>query len=913
MEKNKRQPQPRSSSIESRLMILIVLLVVVPLIITISVSIFLGMNSSRDQVIRQLQSVATLKDNELQSWVEDLHTNLTGLLFEPANIPLWEQVVGPQSQPQTPAYQQATRQIQQQFDIVLGNTHLFEEVFLMDAKGIVVVTTDSSQQGLNKSSRAFFSKGSSSFYINPPYNDPDVGKLIMVAALPVVTPDNQMVGVLAGRINMKKLSDLMLIREGLGQTGQTYLVQQSHALLTESRFPGWDFGKFVFSQGINLAVEKKSQGYGSYLDYRGVPVLGVFRWLPDLQMVLLAEQDQAEALRTTYTTLVTNSIAAALALAVAILAAVIATRRITKPIGELSSTAKRIAGGNLEISATVKQHDEIGALAVSFNSMTSQLRSLIGDLEQRVADRTREVERRSVQLQVAADIARDATSVRDLQELLNNAVNQIRDRFGFYHAGIFLVDEHREFAVLRAATGEAGQTMLEQEHKLKIGQEGIVGYVTGTGQPRIALDVGVDAIYFKNPILPETRSEMALPLKTGNRIIGALDVQSQVEAAFDKEDVRVLQTMADQLAVAIENARLFQEMEETLQQLEVSQSQFTRAAWQKFIQSKGRAVGYRLRGLGIEPIQEQSYEAGQVLREGKSLIRKEAPQGSSLLVPIKMRGEVLGAMHIRFDRDILPEETVKTYEEIATRLSLALENARLLEETQLRSEQLNLLQEITATAASQINAQDLLEEVTQRLLTGFDLQHCGAFLFDPNLNSCKRVADVSRKPGLPGADMRGMRFELNQIKALQKVIHTQKTIVFYDAQNNPDTSLFQDMMKKRGSHTLILIPLQLRGEIIGAIAMETDDRRRLISDEDQQLLDQIGLQVSVGMDVARLFEQTEQKVERERLISEITTKVRASTNVDIILQTSVKELTQALGIPYGAIQLKGGNGGGSDE
>lgn len=396
----------------------------------------------------------------------------------------------------------------------------------MDTHGKVVVTTDASQEGLIKSSRTFFEKGIKGFYINPPYNDPDLGKLTMIAALPVVSPTNQVstnnraIGVLAGRINMQKLSDLMLVREGLGQTGQTYLVQQSHALLTESRFPGWDFGKFVFSQGINIAVEQRAQGYGSYLDYRGVPVLGVFRWLPNLQMVLLAEQDQSEALQATYTTLVTNSIAAAIALAVAIAAAVITTRRITKPIGQLAQTAEQIAAGNLEMTAKVKQRDEIGALAASFNSMTAQLRSLIGNLEQRVAVRTQELERRSIQLQVAADIARDTTSVRDLQELLNGAVNQIRDRFGYYHAGIFLVDEHHEYAVLRAATGEAGRLMLEQEHKLKVGEVGIVGYVSGTGQPRIALDVGVDAVYFKNPILPETRSEMALPLKWATALSG---------------------------------------------------------------------------------------------------------------------------------------------------------------------------------------------------------------------------------------------------------------------------------------------------------------------------------------------------------------------------------------------------------
>jgi signal transduction histidine kinase/DNA-binding response OmpR family regulator len=189
------------------------------------------------------------------------------------------------------------------------------------------------------------------------------------------------------------------------------------------------------------------------------------------------------------------------------------------------------------------------------------------NLEQLAQERTANLERRAVQLQVAAEIARDATTARDLDDLLNQAVNLVRDRFGFYHAGIFLVDEQGKYAILKAATGEAGRAMLERGHKLKVGEVGIVGYVTGTGQPRIALDVGVDAVHFRNPFLPETRSELALPFKVEDRVIGALDVQSRRAAAFDEDDVRVLQTMADQLAVAIEKARLLHETQQKAQEL----------------------------------------------------------------------------------------------------------------------------------------------------------------------------------------------------------------------------------------------------------------------------------------------------------------------------------------------------------
>jgi PAS domain S-box-containing protein len=204
------------------------------------------------------------------------------------------------------------------------------------------------------------------------------------------------------------------------------------------------------------------------------------------------------------------------------------------------------------------------AIVIQQARLHRQVQHHAQELEQRVTERTRDLERRTAHLQVAAEVARDATTAHDLNDLLNNAVDLIRERFGFYHAGIFLLDGSGEYAVLRAATGEAGRQMLEDEHKLKVGETGIVGYATGSGQPRISLDVGIDAVHFVNPFLPETRSEMALPLKVGGRIIGALDVQSIHEAAFSKDDVDTLQIMADQLAVAIERTRLFERAQATL-------------------------------------------------------------------------------------------------------------------------------------------------------------------------------------------------------------------------------------------------------------------------------------------------------------------------------------------------------------
>ena len=336
--------------------------------------------------------------------------------------------------------------------------------------------------------------------------------------------------------------------------------------------------------------------------------------------------------------------------------------------------------------------------------------------------RTRKLEQRAVQLRSAAEITRDATAARGLDDLLDRAVNMIRRHFGFYHVGIFLLDEADEYAVLRMATGEAGRQLLEQRHRLRVGKSGIVGYVASTGEPRIALDVGADAVHFRNPLLPETRSEMSLPLRIGRRVNGVLDVQSQEEAAFDNEDVSILQTIADQLAVAIENARLLQEMQQTMHELEVASRRYTRETWQT---GEEHALGYRYRRMDIEPVAERPPEAQQAWLTGESVVATLRPQGdddqdtdratSAAAIPIKLRGQVIGVLNLRTSKEEISPRTVSQIEEVADRLAVALENARLLEETERRARREQLLSDMTAQFTQSLDMDALLRSAVREL------------------------------------------------------------------------------------------------------------------------------------------------------------------------------------------------------
>ncbi len=366
--------------------------------------------------------------------------------------------------------------------------------------------------------------------------------------------------------------------------------------------------------------------------------------------------------------------------------------------------------------------------------MTNQLKNLINTLEDRVRERTQELAQqneallyRTRQLQTVSDVARGIVSTQRLESLLNQLTVLISERFGFYHVGVFLLDEQKEYAVLRAANSEGGKRMLARQHRLKVGQIGIVGYVTGTGEARIATDVGKDAVFFNNPDLPQTRSEMALPLKANNEVIGALDVQSTIPNAFTQEDIELFSILADQIAIAILNNRLYTE---TLQALEESQRVhrlYLRQEWGKEAGERP-ILGYRATPHGLialEGIQEQEISAA--LLSGDIVIQPAKENlPATLAVPVRLRGETVGVIHIEDDQiadRVWSEEEIRSIQAVADQVGLALENARLLEKTIRRAERERRVLEITSKIRSTNDPTTMIEIAVQELKRTLNASH----------------------------------------------------------------------------------------------------------------------------------------------------------------------------------------------
>lgn len=355
-----------------------------------------------------------------------------------------------------------------------------------------------------------------------------------------------------------------------------------------------------------------------------------------------------------------------------------------------------VVGQLFNASRRQKIEDELRAANVALEK-TQEV------LEERVMERTRDLALRSQQLEAVTLVTREATRQRDMDELLAITVQRISELFGFYHAGLFLTDQTGKFVVLRAASSAGGQRMLERGHRLARGV-GIVGSVLALGKPRIALDVGADAVWFDNPDLPETRSEMGLPLLVHNETIGVLDVQSVEPGAFDAEDILLLQSMADQVAMAINNARLFAESQRSLREMRQLHGEETRSLWQERL--AGQRLAYRYSGVAVEDASTLD-----------SQLASETEDEHRLAVDIPWREQTLASISLvraSGERPWHPDE-VALVEAVVMQAGLALENARLIEETRRRAAYEQQVGEITARIRSQIEIEDILEQAIKEL------------------------------------------------------------------------------------------------------------------------------------------------------------------------------------------------------
>jgi GAF domain-containing protein len=332
-------------------------------------------------------------------------------------------------------------------------------------------------------------------------------------------------------------------------------------------------------------------------------------------------------------------------------------------------------------------------------------------LEERLTLQTR-------QLQATTAVARAIAGSRDLNQLLEDIVRMVRETFGYYHVQIFMVDEADGYAILRQSTGEVGQKLLSRGHRLAIGSLSVIGQVTASARPVIARDTDTDFVHRRNELLPNTRSEMAVPLIVGDHVIGALDMQSTEANAFLDEMIPTFQALADQLAVAIENARLFEQVQESLRELKELSQETTQRSWATFLadaREDERRYSYGPEPKALEL--HRSRVAERVLSAGAMIVStgKDGRQ-AFLAAPIVVRNEIVGVLGVEPDSSReWTQEDLALLQSIAERTALAVENARLYLQSQRAAERESLINNIASRLQRAPSLAMLLETATKEL------------------------------------------------------------------------------------------------------------------------------------------------------------------------------------------------------
>jgi len=520
----------------------------------------------------------------------------------------------------------------------------------------------------------------------------------------------------------------------------------------------------------------------------------------------------------------------------------------------------------------------LGILFIAYAVLIAREFNALASLEQQIAERTQAIE-------TAAIVSRRLSTVLDVRQLVEETVQQLQQTYHYYHVHIYLFDPQKEYLVMTGGTGEAGRVMLSQGHKIQRGL-GLVGRASDTCTAVLASDTNKDPNWLPNPLLPETKSEIAVPIMIGDEVLGALDVQQNIVNGLTKVDLDLLQLISSQVAVAIRNARIYENVEKRIENERIISSIIDHIQSTKSMEESVQVATREIERVINIPC---NFTEENLSKEPGS------PQVRIISQSLKVHGDVIGYLAIE-DTGKLDNNTLNILKVVAERLSSHLDNISLSNQTQQALAETDALLGITADLNAAQEFQDVLKAITDRTILKAANQSLMMCLFDHPLSQGQVpewILPVAYRIDLPIEI--APRYPVNAFEIEPFTIFTNQIVVIKDVSNDPrldriTRKLFQDVFHSNSS---LIVPLLLADQSLGFVMANFSDYVEFSNDELQRL-NAIAGQVAIAIQGLQLLKQTQERVKREQLLREVTAQINSATSTDVVLYRAAQELGRVL-------------------
>ncbi len=899
----------------------------------------------REQAVSQFQSLLSTQVKAVEADVQVKGKSLKSLIESSDFRRLME--LGLHVNPQHPEeFEQIRNDLMREFERLNAreDSPAFNHFLIIDTKGNIKVASNAEWQGKSITDEALEKTSETTpslmkYGLAPLYESQPV----LITVYKYRTQKGSTLGALVGITEGKNLRKTLQPINGLAPLANTYLILSGGETIYND--PATDTFTLVETASSSQTQSKekifelgaKNERDPVAIDVttsNGSAALAQLQWLPSTQMGVVLEIPESK-IYGQITSLAPFTAAIALGtLTVLSIVLILGINRIIKPIQSLAEITQKFAEGDWSQRAAVLSNDEVGFLASSFNKMAEQLQTAYRALEKKADERSR-------QIQTAAEVAQSFTSYTSLDEVLNKTVELVGQQFEFYQSSVFLLDSTGKYLEFKTGYGAATEEMRNKNYRLEVGSNSIMGWVSANNQTRIASDVLEDQLHLKNEFLPETRSEATLPISIGNLVLGVLDVQSTREGAFTPETIAMLQTLASQLATAIQNAGLvemsqldFEELERLYRSSRMVAEANTEDEVLRISSQILKEAPYAVIFLRVRENELEIFSSSDETKSGLPLaglpaaltadigeIKKYLARGpiidtprvgnspaalknlaqqvgleKAAYLPIRKMGDLEMIMVMGTTHGTLTSAALQPYTGFADLITVAIDKATALQQTERHLKEFESLASINEAIATSSSLQDFFHVLLSKIQQTIGNYNLIVALYDEKTNTIN--VPFSYEDGqIQKIDSFPLGEGLTSI-----LLRTKQPLMLVEDTERKSAELGAKVVGKTAK-SWMGAPMIVQNKAIGALIIQDTENEMAFNENDLHFFTTVASQVAGVIHNVRLLEESKNRAIQLESAAEIARDISGSLNIDELLIKAVNLIRERFNFYHAAVFL----------